>query len=71
MKLRTAVIFLALVLVAAAPSPGRRLMIAQYQGPGGNRIIELDADGKIAWEHQVPSLCVIFQRLPDGHVVYA
>src|SRR3982751_3881565 len=60
-----------LLLVAAAPRPGRRLMIAQYQGPGGNRILELDADGKIAWEHQVPSLCVIFQRLPGGNVVYA
>jgi len=60
-----------LLLLAAAPRPERRLMIAQYQGPGGNRLIELGADGKIAWEHKVPSLCVIFQRLPNGNVVYA
>jgi hypothetical protein len=65
------------LLLAASPAPaqetrpGRRLLIAQYQGPGGNRIVELGADGKIAWEHKVPSLCVIFQRLPDGHVLYA
>ena len=66
---------LLLLIAALAPSgdprPERRLLIAQYQGPGGNRILELGADGKIAWEHRVPSLCVIFQRLPNQHVVYA
>ncbi len=49
----------------------RRLLIAQYQGQGGNRIVELGADGRVTWEHPVPSLCVIFQRLPNGNVVYA
>jgi len=69
MRILNACLFL--LLLAAAPRPERRLMIAQYQGPGGNRLIELGADGKIAWEHKVPSLCVIFQRLPHGNVVYA
>ncbi len=46
-------------------------MLAQYQGPGGNRIIEVSADGKITWEHKVPSACVMFQLLPTGNVVYA
>jgi outer membrane protein assembly factor BamB len=69
MRILNACLFL--LLLAAAPRPERRLMIAQYQGPGGNRLIELGADGKIAWEHKVPSLCVIFQRLPNGNVVYA
>jgi hypothetical protein len=70
MNVKLLLLILALAL-SGEPRPGRRLMIAQYQGPGGNRIVELDADGKIAWEHPAPSLCVMFQRLPDGHVVYA
>jgi outer membrane protein assembly factor BamB len=64
-------LLLVAALAAAAPRPERRLLIAQYQGPGGNRLIEVGADGKIAWEHKVPSLCVTFQRLPNGNVVYA
>ncbi|HVR83511.1 MAG TPA: hypothetical protein VMU54_04320 [Planctomycetota bacterium] len=47
------------------------ILVAQYQGPGGNRIIEVSGEGKIVWEHQVPSLCVIFQALPNRHVLYA
>jgi hypothetical protein len=49
----------------------RSIMVAQYQGPGGNRIIEISPEGKVVWEHKVPSLCVMFQMLPNGHVVYA
>ena len=49
----------------------RSILVAQYQGPGGNRLIEVSAEGKVVWEHKVPSLCVIFQALPKGHVVYA
>ena len=47
------------------------ILVAQYQGPGGNRIIEVSGDGKLVWEHKVPSLCVIFQVLPHRHVLYA
>ena len=46
-------------------------MVAQYQGPGGNRILEVSPEGKVVWEHKVPSLCVMFQLLPNDHVVYA
>lgn len=49
----------------------RRLLIAQYQGQNGNRLVELDAEGKVTWEHPVPSLCVIFQRLPGGNILFA
>ncbi len=59
------------LLSAAEPARGRRIMVAQYQGPGGNRLIEVSAEGKVVWEHKVPSLCVIFQPLPGGHVLYA
>jgi hypothetical protein len=56
----------------AQPLPIRhRIMLAQYSGPGGNRIIEVSATGKITWEHKVPSACVMFQALPTGNVVYA
>ena len=55
--------------VAADPVE-HRIMFAEY-GKGPNRLVELDTSGKVTWEHKFPSLCVIFQVLPDGHVVYA
>ena len=58
-------------LIAQQKPIKHRIMLAQYQGPGGNRIIEVSADGKITWEHKVPSSCVMFQALPAGNVVYA
>src|SRR5437762_1964282 len=65
-------ILLGVAVLSAGESRRRRsIMIAQYQGPGGNRILEVSAEGKLVWEHKVPSLCVIFQALPDHHVVYA
>ena len=47
-----------------------QIMLAQYQGPGGNRIIEVSKEGKLLWEHKPPSLCVIFQVLSGGHLLY-
>jgi outer membrane protein assembly factor BamB len=47
-----------------------RIMFSEY-GKGPNRLVELDADGKLVWEHKFPSIAVIFQVLPNGHVVYA
>jgi outer membrane protein assembly factor BamB len=47
-----------------------RIMFAEY-GKGPNRLVELDADGKLVWEHKFPSIAVIFQVLPDGHLLYA
>jgi len=46
-------------------------MVAQYSGPGGNRLIEVSPDGKLAWEHKPPSVCVMFQILPNQHLLYA
>jgi len=59
-----------LILTAGEEPHRHRILLAQYQGPGGNRLIEVSADGKLTWEHKVPSLCVIFQVLPDHHLVY-
>ena len=56
--------------VAAELAPKHRLLFFEY-GKGPNRMLELDADGKIAWEHKPPSLAVIFQVLPNGNVLYA
>src|SRR5436190_652422 len=65
-------ILLSVSLLSAGESRrGRSILVAQYQGPGGNRIVEISAEGKVVWEHKVPSLCVGFQRLPNRHVVYA
>ncbi len=47
-----------------------RIMFAEY-GKGPNRLVELDADGKVVWEYKFPSIAVIFQVLPDGHVLFA
>jgi outer membrane protein assembly factor BamB len=47
-----------------------RLLFFEY-GKGPNRLLELDADGKIVWEHKPPSIAVIFQVLPNGNVLYA
>jgi hypothetical protein len=54
----------------AAEPVKHRIMFAEY-GKGPNRLVELDADGKVAWEHKFPSIAVIFQVLPGGHVLYA
>jgi hypothetical protein len=54
----------------AAEPVKHRIMFAEY-GKGPNRLVELDADGKVVWEHKFPSIAVIFQVLPDGHVLYA
>jgi len=60
-------------LVGATPAADpvkHRIMFAEY-GKGPNRLVELDADGKATWEHKFPSIAVIFQVLPEGHVLYA
>lgn len=55
---------------AAADPVEHRIMFAEY-GKGPNRLVELDTSGKVIWEHKFPSIAVIFQVLPNGHVVYA
>jgi outer membrane protein assembly factor BamB len=65
---------LPLLLVAsslqAAEPVKHRVLFAEY-GKGPNRLVELDADGKVAWEYKLPSLAVIFQVLPEGRVLFA
>lgn len=51
------------------PRPQRRLLFTEY-GQGPNRFVELDAAGEIVWEYAPPSTAVIFQCLPDGHVLF-
>jgi len=34
-------------------------------------MIELNAVGKVTWEHTPPSIAVLFQVLPNGNVLYA
>lgn len=46
-----------------------RFMFMQYAP--GNKIIELSEDGKVTWEHPVPSLAVMFEVLKNGNVMYA
>ncbi len=58
-------------LSAPAADPIKhRIMFAEY-GKGPNRLVELDADGKVVRDYKFPSIAVIFQVLPGGHVLYA
>lgn len=76
MKLHRNLISTVLVLwsslaAVAADSPIRhRLLFFEY-GQGPNRLLELDESGKVIWEHKPPSIAVIFEVLPNGHVLYA
>ena len=64
--------FTALSVSAAEPAVAvkHRLLLFEY-GAGGNRMVELDAEGKVVWEHKPPSIAVIFEVLPNGNVLYA
>ena len=58
------------VSTQAADDPIKhRLLLAEY-GSSANRLVELDADGKMVWEHQPPSTMVIFEPLPNGNILY-
>ena len=68
--LRTIVLFSLIALAAwredsAESAIKHRLLFFEY-GKGPNRMLELDADGKVVWEHMPPSIAVIFQVLPNG-----
>lgn len=57
-------------LGAAEPVIKHRLLFFEY-GKGPNRMVELDAEGKVVGEQTPPSLAVIFEVLPNGNVLYA
>lgn len=59
------------LLLAGEAMRQHSILVAQYQGPGGNRIIEVSHKGKLTWEHTPPSLCVMFQILPKHRLLYA
>ncbi len=60
-----------MVSASGATDPiDHRIMFAEY-GKGPNRLVEIDNRGKVTWEHKFPSIAVIFEVLPDGHMVYA
>ena len=42
------------------------VMAIEYPG----RLVEISADGQLLWEHQTPSLTVMFDVLENGHVFY-
>jgi len=66
-----AIVAARLECVSASDTPVRhRLMFFEY-GNCPNRFVELDADGKIVREFKPRSIAVIFQRLPNGNIVYA
>jgi outer membrane protein assembly factor BamB len=54
----------------AADDVKHSIIFAEY-GAGPNRLVRLDADGKLAWEYRFPSIAVIFQVLANGNILYA
>jgi len=63
---------LAVALTAqAVPEPPikHRLMLSEY-GKGPNRLVELDADGKLVWEYKPSSTMVLFEVLPNGNILF-
>jgi hypothetical protein len=49
------------------PGPVKHhVMAMEYPG----RLVEISAEGQKLWEHQTPSLTVMFNVLADGHVFY-
>jgi hypothetical protein len=55
---------------SAEPELRHRLMLAEY-GNTVNRLVEIAPDGQLVWEHRPPSITVIFEMLPNGHILYA
>ena len=55
---------------AAESRVGRSLLFFEY-GKGPNRLLELDATGRVVVDHRPPSVAVIFEILPNGNVLYA
>ena len=71
LRLAAAFLLLGFASTAAAEDAVKhRILFAEY-GKGPNRLVELDADGKVVWEYKFSSIAVIFQVLPDGHVLFA
>ena len=52
------------------PTPKQHHFMFMQYSPG-NRIVELSDEGKVLWEHPIPSLAVMFKVLKGGHVMYA
>ncbi|HET6251058.1 MAG TPA: PQQ-binding-like beta-propeller repeat protein [Tepidisphaeraceae bacterium] len=55
----------------APPVPVKHRVLLVAYDHGNSRLMEVSADGKLEWEHKLPSLTVMFQRLPNGNIVYA
>ena len=46
-----------------------RLVLTEY-GKGPNRLLELDAEGKLVWEYAPPSTTVIFEVQHNGNILF-
>jgi hypothetical protein len=69
--LRVALIAVATWNLRAAEAVIQHRPLFFEYGKGPNHLLELDASGKVVWEHKPPSIAVIFQVLPNGNVLYA
>ncbi len=47
-----------------------RILMVEYNPAGKHRLLEVSPDGQLDWQHDTPGLCVQFERLPNGHILY-
>jgi hypothetical protein len=47
-----------------------RIMVCEYSDKA-HRLVEIDRDGKVTWEHKFPAIAVCFRMTGDGKVVFA
>lgn len=47
-----------------------RVLLVEY-AEGASRLMEFSPDGKLEWDHKLAGLCVSFQPLANGNIVYA
>ncbi len=61
-------LYVGISYTAHADGSDRKLLFAEY-GNTINRLLEVDSTGNVTWEYHPPSICVIFQPLPNGNVL--
>lgn len=60
---------MALELPAVEPVRHRILMV-EYNPARKHRLLEVSPDWQLDGQHETPGLCVQFERLPNGHILY-
>jgi hypothetical protein len=58
------------LLADESKAVSHRIMVCEYSDKA-HRLVEIDGDGKVAWEHKFPAIAVCFRMTGDSKVVFA